>query len=207
MCIINVILRNIFDLWLTKTYLTLCYFFFFYHVVVPRFHHEYKHRASISDFEFTNDFPYSPAGFQKWCSYLDEKYSESIVENHIYDNPITQSANYREIFLTVPCHSEFFKYINWHNQVSHLIRNPDKMGNLPSLVIRYEDYLHSFPEAMAAILHLLELPEVNKPEKFVFQRYEYFTEAQKKAATEFMRYFVIDEAKKDLEPYLGPYES
>ena len=108
--------------------------------VVSRFHLHYKHFVQRNQTDQLNLYPRSREGFRKFCSYEGERYySEE-----------KQSWAYRAVFDTVkdvPCHADFYRYIQWHNLAFITTWNLD----IPSLVIHYENYTNNFQKTQDII--------------------------------------------------------
>ena len=75
-------------------------------------------------------------------------------------------AEIKELMKDVPCHSEFFKYVSWHNHVVEMTWNED----YPSLAVYYEDYANEGGEQKEAerIAAHLETPVANLETTFPF---------------------------------------
>lgn len=91
-------------------------------------------------------YPQTREGFLSWCDDYDVMYSSS--KNGI-PGEILQSH--------VPCHSEFYKYITWHNNVISTI---DRLG-LPVHTVYAEDFsIHSHNDTIHQLLTFLNLKQV-----------------------------------------------
>lgn len=178
--------------------------------IASRFHREYRRHTTKGNFEFTKTFPYNQDGFHAWCQYLSDQVDpKQIALKH------TSSGNLKDkdyFFATaqeeVPCFTEFYKYIQWHNHAARILTNYNgDVGNLPHLVLHYEDYLHNFDGAVDAVLKFSKLPRVSNTKRLFFERYDYFTQEQMENIKDFMRALVNEEASSVLEPYLGAIET
>jgi len=124
--------------------------------VVSRFHLMYHRAQTQKNTHFATHYPNDSTGFQKWCADQD---SRSILKKKDYrwiDDALA------EIFLSVPCHQEFFRYVQWHNLAFTVSRD---MG-IPALTVHYRDYRDNLEIATNTILAFLELPRVAEGESF-----------------------------------------
>lgn len=76
-------------------------------------------------------YPNNSTGFQRWCRDMDKQHRS--MEQHIrwIDDRV------RARFRNVPCHAEFFKYVQWHNLATITVTETMKLENM---VLYYEDY-------------------------------------------------------------------
>mmetsp|Transcript_5351 Transcript_5351/g.7714 ORF Transcript_5351/g.7714 Transcript_5351/m.7714 type:complete len:345 (+) Transcript_5351:84-1118(+) len=135
--------------------------------IVARFH---LSRAHGNDKKFENN----SSGFQKWCSQLDEKYT--LYESH---TPWID-ASLLELWKDVPCHAEFFKYTQWHNLAWTTTQNLD----IPSHILRYEDYAEDWRTTVDSIFSFLHLQGVAWEQATTFKArsyHSYYTPEQKDA--------------------------
>ena len=63
----------------------------------------------------------------------------------------------------VPCHADFYRYIQWHNLAFITTWNLD----IPSLVIHYENYTHNFQKTQDMILEFLQQDGLYKAPTFI----------------------------------------
>lgn len=104
--------------------------------VVSRFHLYNKHHA--------NAYPRSREGFRRFCS----------DEGKRYYSEEKDSKFYHAVFDTVkdvPCHADFYRYIQWHNLAFITTWN---LG-IPSLIIHYENYTDNFKKTQDTLLEFL----------------------------------------------------
>jgi hypothetical protein len=69
----------------------------------------------------------------------------------------------------VPCHAEFFKYIEWHNLAMTTAHN---MG-IPVHVLRYEDYSQNLKSTIESLVSFLLLPLNSLDAAPVFEIHSY----------------------------------
>lgn len=99
-----------------------------------------------------------PEGFLRWCNHQDTAFTEEDREHY---DPETLA-----LLFHVPCHAEFVKYARWHNAAFQIVQASANTGlntadggrDIPTLVIKYEDYVYKFGLTIQAILRFLDLP-------------------------------------------------
>jgi len=122
-----------------------------YDNVISRFHHEYKSLGLVQ----TNPknkkvfgYKHNNEGFQEWCNKQDKKFINA--EEAMY-------GHYYSLTTNVPCHAEFYRYVQWHNLAFELA---EKL-NIRSYIFNYEDFKFKQKEIITEILDYLELPMVD----------------------------------------------
>ena len=105
------------------------------------------------------------------------------------------AALFREFHGEVPCLSEFFLYIQWHNSAFHAMS-----GGIPSLFFHYEDWSISFNKTSEALLDFLHLEASPKGRIDSFQagkRYDdYYTADEKHVIARFIDCFASEKTKE-----------
>jgi len=145
--------------------------------IVSRFHHEYKSLVHKFDTSENFEYTYDRNGFQAWCQLEDNKYLEE--EKQAYGDSIF------ELTKNVPCHAEFYRYVQWHNLA---IDTASKL-NIQSLAFNYEDFGLNINERVSELLEYLHLPLVDQD----FMPYhasdvgDHFTDEQMDAVAIFIR--------------------
>jgi len=89
----------------------------------------------------------TPEALLAWCRYMD---------SHVIDNAIgwyNFDAELRALFPTVPCASDLFRMMQWHNLA---IETTSKL-NIPVHYLHYEDYEHLFEETVMNLMGFLDL--------------------------------------------------
>ena len=124
--------------------------------IVARFHLEYNNHKAASN-NFTVQFPNNATGFRSWCDDLDRQYHRKENKTKLISSEI------KAYFDAVPCHSEFFRYTQWHNMALKVL---EKLA-IPSYTLYYESYESSFELTLRGILHFLELERVGKASPFI----------------------------------------
>ena len=139
--------------------------------IVARFHLEQKRHTRVGDTAWLTAHPNDKLGFQKWCAGVDA--SNELMEARWTDPELSKALE------GVPCHAEFFRYIQWHNLAFTTARD---IG-VPTFVLHYEDYRDRFDSTLEGLLAFLELPHVKKGPAFdIGKEYaEFYTDAQREA--------------------------
>ena len=137
-----------------------------FHNMVARFHLDRRNIDSKDRPEskaWIKAHPNDPAGFQAWCKELGDLYKKEEYETFEYDM-------IKKVRLS-PCHTELFKYIQWHNLAFEL----GKELGLDTLVVHYEDYFDDEERtaAMKRILKYLEMDYVQEPKEFRYVAGDY----------------------------------
>jgi hypothetical protein len=86
---------------------------------------------------------------KEWCHYLDEKYAQEEKEDQHFQ-PLYRKYHH------VPCHSEWFRYIQWHNFAYQV--HTDVYSNIPVHYLYYDNYTTHFNETVQQLFHFLEFP-------------------------------------------------
>lgn len=165
--------------------------------IVARFHLDCKKQTRSgnlkNDSHWPELLPRNRVGFHQWCNFLDGRTPE-FLDLHWIDRRLRQRMD------KVPCRTEFFRYIQWHNNAFTTIHN---MG-ISSLTVHYGDYETHFNQTIDRILHFLELPrEGDRIVNFVpGKKYsDYYTEEQKESIYKFLEEFSSRETWDQLKVY------
>ncbi|KAL9183320.1 hypothetical protein ACHAXT_005107 [Thalassiosira profunda] len=139
--------------------------------IVSRFH------LARKNFEKYAVYPSTREGFRDFCASLGEQFrKEEQSHGDIFD----------EAALAIPCHADFFRYIQWHNLA--FLAVSDHLEIPLTRVLLYEDYTHSPREAQGALLDFLELERDAAAEPAPFLKGKtyrhYFTTAEIAAVKE-----------------------
>jgi hypothetical protein len=169
--------------------------------IVARFH---LSRRRDRDNHNVN-YPNNATGFQAWCHSLDRRYWQYETHTPWLDGELLKR------FEHVPCHAEFFKYIQWHN-LAYLTTTT--MMDMPVHVLRYEDYYdpdgggsnRNWKHSVESLLNFLELPAVAWKDATPFDMHsyhrEYYTEEQVSSISALLQHIAAAPVWKML---VGPY--
>eukprot|EP00584_Thalassiosira_punctigera_P020580 CAMPEP_0172563944 /NCGR_PEP_ID=MMETSP1067-20121228/102417_1 /TAXON_ID=265564 ORGANISM="Thalassiosira punctigera, Strain Tpunct2005C2" /NCGR_SAMPLE_ID=MMETSP1067 /ASSEMBLY_ACC=CAM_ASM_000444 /LENGTH=403 /DNA_ID=CAMNT_0013354493 /DNA_START=264 /DNA_END=1475 /DNA_ORIENTATION=- len=126
--------------------------------VVARFHyHREKTKEQAGSEPWLANYPNTRDGFRNFCNDLGAKWRAKEKRSVIY------KGNMFELVKDVPCHSDFFRYIQWHNMA---FATTADLG-IPSMVIYYENYAENFNKTKDDLLQFLQQDEVNDPPIFL----------------------------------------
>jgi len=142
-------------------------------------HREQKHVSNHNG--WVAKYGASTNGFHEWCNIQDNHWAD--VERAWYGEEIYALTE------NVPCHQEFYKYINYYNQVEMIERG----AGLNMTRICYEELYNHYHEAVGGLLEFLDLPVVRETPpgggqdiRMGFSQH-YFTLEQKKATYKFLK--------------------
>lgn len=140
---------------------------------------------------------------------MDE--SDDAFESHYSSNEISSEMKRKKIseilaltnldwIKDVPCHSDFIRYVLWHNLSFELLKT--KL-NIPVHILHYVDYHENFENTVNTLFAFLSLERENKVPKFFWSDYsDYYSQKQRKAATKLMGELASEETMKQIQRYL-----
>lgn len=145
--------------------------------IVSRFHLHWNSEKKInSDSEWINAHPRNATGFRLWCHQMDVKFPHK--ERDLY-------GQVPDLAL-IPCHSEFYRYVQWHNLASEVVRTMD----IPLHIMHYEDYDDDFDKTVADLFSFLELEKIGKAPEFHSGDYsDHYSSNEREAAIAMMKSF------------------
>ncbi len=163
--------------------------------IVSRFHSVYSREQLHSKYGENKE------GFMKWCENMD-------ADSKFEHESTLISAKIKELMKGVPCHSEFYKYVAWHNRVVELGWNNYRDN---TLVVYFEDYNTVEKESeqarrMAEFVDVKVL-EMDKEVPTLWKQLQvrmyqdYYTEEQRKNIERFVRALAFDKTMVLLERY------
>eukprot|EP00540_Astrosyne_radiata_P013911 CAMPEP_0116836370 /NCGR_PEP_ID=MMETSP0418-20121206/8061_1 /TAXON_ID=1158023 /ORGANISM="Astrosyne radiata, Strain 13vi08-1A" /LENGTH=379 /DNA_ID=CAMNT_0004466137 /DNA_START=1500 /DNA_END=2639 /DNA_ORIENTATION=- len=166
--------------------------------LVSRLHMERKRWEMKGDREGRlRKFPSSKDGLQAWCRFLDShRYKEELASRWMDKDLMSLERR-------VPCHAEFYRYIQWHN----LALEVTKRMKLETMVLYYEDYTDHFEETVHSLLDFLELEPVAKPRLFVTGKHydQYFDAEEVATVLGLVRELASSDTLALLERYFTPW--
>lgn len=162
--------------------------------VVSRFH-AFLHEST------EETLPNNKNGFKQWCQAMDN--NEEVTAIEYMSSFFTMEM--KEVMKKIPCHSEFYKYVAWHNHVAEMAWNED----YKVFPIFYEDYANTDEQRQMAInmAAFLEAPVVGGDEtmpdflKVRLYRDEYFTAEEIANIETFVRVVALKATMQLLERY------
>lgn len=166
--------------------------------VVARFHLDwgkYNHRADKDKDAkaFVEEYTYDPEGFLKWCKSIDDVYMKDEEKSRFISEEVL------ELFKQIPCHGDFFRYIQWHNLAVATTAKLD----LPTYILHYENYATDFEQTKDELMSFLELDIVGEVPEFIPGKSyrNYFTKKQRVAALKLMKKLSNPETWELLDRY------
>lgn len=125
-------------------------------------HHSDEHGLSPEELD---TFMQSKEALKVWCNGVDQHFFDTLEVKPGMDIPNETLAKLPydpTPYLDVPCHGEFFRYVQWHNFAVEIIER----RNLPVLTVYYEDYAESFNQTVDEMLDFLGLTWEHDPKPF-----------------------------------------
>lgn len=141
----------------------------------------------------------SSENFRDWCVSMDNNVTISEIEqsSFLFSNEMKRKMK------GIPCHSEFIKYISWHNHVVEM----GWESNYRSMEVYFEDYANvdkkddvtkKMAEFLGYDVKTTELPSFIGGKEY---REDYYTEEEVKALTEFIEYMSFGKTWELLKRY------
>ena len=168
--------------------------------VVSRFNFEQKHQNYTSASPLTKGLSKSRTGFRTFCQRMDDKWLPSERAHIVY------SANeglLEDTMTKIPCHSDFVRYVEWHNQAFVATRD---LG-VPTMILHYEQYAAAtFNATTTRLFDFLELSQEGIVTPFLegkIYAQEYFTSAERKAVKELVQELALTETWENLKHYFA----
>ena len=124
--------------------------------VVSRFHLHYKNLVKKNRTDHIVAYPRTKEGFRKFCIDEGDRFYKEEKQSKFYTDLFEVAKN-------VPCHADFFRYIQWHNLAFITVWDL----NIPSIIVHYENYTHNFNQTKDALLDFLGQDGVYDAPEFV----------------------------------------
>lgn len=113
----------------------------------------YKKLVLTNQSEQVTKYSKTREGFRAFCKDLDQHLDDAFYEKY---SGVFQAVK------NIPCHADFFRYIQWHNLA--FITAWDM--SLPTMLIHYENYTNNFNQTKDTLLKFLEQDAVHEPPHF-----------------------------------------
>jgi len=158
--------------------------------IVSRYHLEQHQRMKRDGTEM----PSTKEGFRDYCKDVNKELQHDEHVSKVWDTYIFH------LLKDVPCHSDFFRYIQWHNLASTVL---NEFMQIPTYTLHYENFEHRFNETAKEILGFLELEQVNDFPEFILgkQYQDYFEEDEKVRVKEAFKRMASMETWQNIEHY------
>lgn len=159
--------------------------------IVARFHLIYNERTAEGDKAFAKSFPKNQDGFRRWCAQEDR--NKSIFRSFYVDHPL------RDAMKRIPCYSDFYRYVQWHNLAFTTTRDLD----IPTMILHYDEYSTDLRQASNRVLNFLGLDLVGEPVEFhPGKEYgHYYTNEEKQNIRAFLKEFASTDTWRQLKDY------
>ena len=162
--------------------------------IVARFHLSRRHDSLERLYN-------NATGFQEWCKVLDVSYIW--MEQHTrWIDP-----HLRHMWRSIPCHAEFFRWVQWHN----LAYVTGVEMDLEVKLMKYEDYNQDWNETVKGLFRFLQLPlskrTLEEASPFLMRSYHnYFTIKQKTQIRKLMAQYASAPVWRMIQDYFEDEE-
>eukprot|EP00581_Thalassiosira_minuscula_P013836 CAMPEP_0183737126 /NCGR_PEP_ID=MMETSP0737-20130205/51088_1 /TAXON_ID=385413 /ORGANISM="Thalassiosira miniscula, Strain CCMP1093" /LENGTH=155 /DNA_ID=CAMNT_0025971331 /DNA_START=59 /DNA_END=526 /DNA_ORIENTATION=- len=143
-------------------------------------------------------YPDTRDGFRDFCNYVDTK---NVLKEEQYPVNSTVGNVFLKYGSTIPCYSDFIRYMLWHNNAMRTIQNLQ----LQYMVLHYESYAISHNKTANRLLHFLGLNLTHKLEEFRSgDGYRYYFQSKEVEAVKHLVEEISDDATWEvLERYFS----
>lgn len=168
--------------------------------LVSRLHLEIKKRPEFSN--LTDDDRHSllssKEGFLSWCVYVDTKFEKEEKHTNLF------SEDLKQIFKELPCHADWFRYIQWHNYAISMIDDLD----IPTHTMYYEDYDTKYNVTVDTLFNFLSLERINNPLDFIAGKsyHSFFTKENFQAAIRLVQTLATPKSWELIKHYFDDWE-
>mmetsp|Transcript_16638 Transcript_16638/g.38220 ORF Transcript_16638/g.38220 Transcript_16638/m.38220 type:complete len:173 (+) Transcript_16638:559-1077(+) len=159
--------------------------------IVARFHLVYNRHKRNNHTSWIERHPYNRTGFERYCKREDEE--SELSKNRWVD------ARLVELLDGVPCHEDFFRYVQWHNLAFAVTRDM----NIPTHVIHYRDYRDNLEETLSQLLDFLELSRTGSTEPFLHGKeyLDHYSFGQRRAVRAFIQEYATAPTWEHVKDY------
>jgi len=163
--------------------------------IVSRFHLEQHEQLKHDGTEMS----LTKEGFREYCRKLNKKVDSAEHSSKLWDTSIYH------LLKDVPCHTDFFRYIQWHNLAFTVLND---FMQIPAYTLHYENFESRFNETAKEVMDFLELAQVQEFPEFVLgKQYEdYFEEDEKVRVKEALRSMASIETWQNIQHYFEGIE-
>ena len=145
--------------------------------VVSRYHLAIDHAFRNHNQTLANN----AVGFRDWCRQSDYKHiAAERKEKRLLD------ANLQHLWQSIPCHQQFFEYIQWHN----LAWSTGQFIDIPVHTVHYEEYETDWRGTIGGVLDFLQQDPMDWNEASPFHASDYgayYTAEEKVAIRAFLQ--------------------
>jgi len=152
--------------------------------IVARMHHGLMRRKKFLGWSDDRLAPFNDTrqGLLSWCAYVDENFWGDHAQRTVPDQV---SHTVLALVKDVPCHSDFYRYGQWHSNAINL----SQKLKVPTHLLYYEDYASRYNETVSDLFGFLGLPMVNEPAPFILGKTygDFFTMSDRLAVQRFIQ--------------------
>ncbi|KAL3798494.1 LOW QUALITY PROTEIN: hypothetical protein ACHAWO_011169 [Cyclotella atomus] len=161
--------------------------------VVARFHLDRKLQAQDHP-DWLDTYPNNREGFRKWCEQLNDSAAPVLSSIH---------QSLMDAMKDVPCMSEFYRYIQWHNLAFSLTSDLQ----IPCMLLHYEDCSTRFEDVTNEFTDFLGLEQVGKAPEFINDKtyLDYYMQQDKRNIARFIREYATKPTWQNVQHYLSEY--
>jgi len=122
--------------------------------ILARFQSEYGLFWQYNQTEMMEEYPLTKNGFLRWCRDFDDNVEHGR-RRQIEQAYYLTTRELRDLARRVPCHTDFFRYIQWHNFAFEAHQGEFK--NKPMKLIYYEDMVANPESVIPDVIDFLNL--------------------------------------------------
>jgi hypothetical protein len=126
--------------------------------------------------------------FQEWCRFFDKRHLPGIAYHHNHTDELRRwltEVNESMGYVPIPCVSDLFWYVTWHNFATQLTADKGAVH-----LLYYEDYSTAYNETVEELLRFLDLSAVASPVEFQSSKtYPFYTREQLDVIHQFVERF------------------
>lgn len=161
--------------------------------VVSRFHLEHHAFRKANDTQKLKLFPSTREGFRAFCRSLDKRFGVEEARSRLIDAKVYKTMK------VVPCHADFFRYVQWHNLAFVTVQD---LG-VPLYIVHYEKYDSQYNTTATDLLKFLELEMNGELIEFIRgkQYKKYFTAQEIEVVKAAMQEMSLTVAWENLHHY------
>lgn len=172
--------------------------------VAARFEHEFDVWTLQQQFTKIAMYPNGMVGFRKWC----KEYDDELYDGHNFElekSYYLTDPELQRLAKLIPCHSDFYRVVNWHNNA---FKNQDseEMAGKPIKLIYYEDIVANPDIVVDDLLRYLELPKLKMHYSELYEiahNEPYYDENDMRNIKEYVKRLSDDQTWANLSPYFN----
>jgi len=126
--------------------------------IPARFEHEYLRWEASNQQHMMKKYPLDRGGFLSWCSDYDDNVEDGR-RREIEESYYLNTEELRDLAREVPCHTDFFRYIQWHNYAFEAAKG--ELKDKPMKIVYYEDIQEDPETEIGYIVRYLNLEIVS----------------------------------------------